>query len=63
VVPPEWGLPGRRGDDRGARHAMRIAGMPSKVKSAATILTESKDQHRAGLLSHWNDDGGTNSTL
>jgi hypothetical protein len=42
---------------------MRIAGMPSKVKSAATILTESKDQHRAGLLSHWNDDGGTNSTL
>ena len=56
VVPPEW-------DDRAARHAMRIAGMPSNVKSAATILTQSKAQHRAGLLSHRNDDGGTNPTL
>jgi hypothetical protein len=56
VVPPEW-------DDRGARHAMRIAAMPSNVKSAATILSESEDQHRAGLLSHWDDDGGTNPTL
>jgi hypothetical protein len=56
VVPPEW-------DDRGARHAMRIAAIPSNVKSAATILSESEDQHRAGLLSHWDDDGGTNPTL
>jgi hypothetical protein len=56
VVPPEW-------DDRGARHAMRIAAMPSNVKSAATILSESEDQHRAGLLSHRDDDGGTNPTL
>jgi hypothetical protein len=56
VVPPEW-------DDRRARHAMRIAAMPSNVKSAATILSELEDQHRAGLLSHWDDDGGTNPTL
>lgn len=53
VVPPEW-------DDRAARHAMRIAAMPSNVKSAATILSESEDRDRAGLLAHWDDDGGTN---
>jgi len=53
VVPPEW-------DDRAARHAMRIAAMPSNVKSAATILSEFEDQDRAGLLAHWDDDGGTN---
>jgi hypothetical protein len=55
VVPPEW-------DERAARHAMRIAAMPPKVKSAATIFTESGDQDRAGLLAHWDDDGGTNRT-
>jgi uncharacterized protein DUF5994 len=55
VVPPER-------DERAARHAMRIAAMPSNVKSAATILTESGDQDRAGLLAHWDDDGGTNRT-
>jgi hypothetical protein len=53
VVPPDW-------DDRAARHAMRIAAMPSNVKSAATILSESDDRDRAGLLAHWDDDGGTN---
>jgi hypothetical protein len=53
VVPPEW-------DDRVARHAMRNAAMPSNVKSAATILSESEDQDRAGLLAHWDDDGETN---
>jgi hypothetical protein len=42
---------------------MRIAAMPSNVKSAATILSESEDQHRAGLLSHWDDDSGTNPPL
>jgi hypothetical protein len=42
---------------------MRIAAMPSNVKSAATILSELEDQHRTGLLSHWDDDGGTNPTL
>jgi hypothetical protein len=52
VVPPDT-------DDRAARHAMRIAAMPSNDKSAATILRESEDQSRAGLLSHWDDDGGT----
>jgi hypothetical protein len=52
VVPPDW-------DDRAARHAMRIAALPSNVKSAATILTESDDQDRAGMLSHLDDDGGT----
>jgi Family of unknown function (DUF5994) len=52
VVPPEW-------DDRAARQAMRIAALPSNVKSAATILTESDDQDRAAMLSHWDDDGGT----
>jgi hypothetical protein len=56
LVPPECG-------DRGARPAMRIAAMPSNVKSAATILSESEDQHRVGLLSHWDDDGGTNPPL
>lgn len=45
VVPPEW-------DDRAAWHAMRIAVMPSNVKSAVTILSESEDQDRAGLLAH-----------
>jgi hypothetical protein len=55
VAPPEW-------DERAAWHAMRIAAMPSNVKSAATILTESEDQHRVGLLAHWDDDGGTNRT-
>ena len=43
VVPPEW-------DDRAARHAMRISAMASNVKSAATILSDAEDQHRAGLL-------------
>ena len=42
---------------------MRIAAIPSNVKSAATSLGESEDQHQAGLLSHWDDDGGTNPTL
>jgi hypothetical protein len=42
---------------------MRIAATPSNVKSAATILSESEDQHRPGLLSRWDDDGGTNPTL
>ena len=55
VVPPGW-------DERAARHATRIAAMPSNVKSAATILTESGDPDRAGLLAHWDDDGGTNRT-
>jgi len=52
VVPPDW-------DDRSARHAMRIAAMPSNLKSAETIVRESEDLCRAGLLSHWDDDGGT----
>lgn len=51
VVPPDT-------DDRTAIHAMRIAAMPSNIKSAATILGESEDRYRAGLLSHWDDDGG-----
>jgi len=42
---------------------MRMAALPSNVKSAATILNESEDQHRAGPLSHWDDDGGANPTL
>jgi hypothetical protein len=49
AVPPEW-------DDRAARHAMRIAAMQSNVKSAATILSESEGQDRAGLSAH-RDDG------
>ena len=52
IVPPDW-------DDRAARLAMRIAAMPANVKSAETIMRESQDQYRAGLLSHWDDDGGT----
>jgi hypothetical protein len=52
VVPPAW-------DDRAAHHAMRIAAMPSNLKSAETIVRESEDLCRAGLLSHWDDDGGT----
>jgi hypothetical protein len=51
VVPPEW-------EDRPARHAMRIAATPRNNKSAATILTESEDKLRPGLLAHWDDDGG-----
>lgn len=51
VVPPEWG-------ERTARHAMRIAATPSNVMSAATILSESVDLLLAGLLFHWDDDGG-----
>jgi hypothetical protein len=51
VVPPEWGK-------RTAAHAMRIAATPSNVKSASTILIESVDVLLAGLLSHWDDDGG-----
>jgi hypothetical protein len=39
-----------------------FAAMPSNDKSAATILSVSEDQHRAGLLSHWDDDGGTDRT-
>jgi hypothetical protein len=53
IVAPKW-------DDRGAWHALWIAAMPSNVKSAATILCESEDRDRAGLLAHWDDDGGTN---
>jgi hypothetical protein len=41
---------------------MRIAAMPSNVKSAATILSDSEDQHLAPPLSHWDDDGGTDRT-
>jgi hypothetical protein len=51
VVPPEW-------EERGARHAMRIAASPTNSKSAATILAESDDLLRHGLLAHWDDDGG-----
>jgi hypothetical protein len=51
VVPPEW-------EDRPARRAMRIAATPTNNKSATTILTESDDQLRPGLLAHWDDDGG-----
>ena len=54
VVPPEWG-------EQTARHAMRIAATPSNVSSAATILSESVDLLLAGLLSHWDDDGGTHT--
>jgi hypothetical protein len=39
VVPPEW-------DDRAARHAMRIAAMPSNVKSAATTVSGLLNGHR-----------------
>ena len=38
---------------------MRTAATPSNTKSATTILAESQDQDRAGLLLHWDDDGGT----
>ena len=55
VVPPEWG-------EQTARHAMRIAATPTNVKSAATILSESVDLLLAGLLWHWDDDGGANVT-
>jgi hypothetical protein len=51
VVPPEW-------EDRPARHAMRIAATPTNNKSATTILAESNDRLRPGLLAHWDDDGG-----
>jgi hypothetical protein len=51
VVPPEW-------EDRPARHAMRIAATPTNNKSATTILAESDDRGRPGLLAHWDDDGG-----
>ena len=53
VVPPEWG-------EQTAKHAMRIAATPANVKSAATILSESVDLLLAGLLFHWDDDGGAN---
>jgi hypothetical protein len=52
VVPPEWG-------DRTASHAMRIAATPTNLKSGSTILSESVDLLLAGVLSHWDDDGGT----
>ena len=45
VVPPEW-------QERPARHAMRIAASPTNDKSVSTILTESGDQLRPGLLAH-----------
>ena len=51
VVPPEWG-------EQTAEHAMRIAATSSNVKSASAILIESVDVLLAGLLSHWDDDGG-----
>jgi len=43
VVPSEW-------QDRVARRAMRIAATPTNGKSATTILTESEDRLRPGLL-------------
>ncbi|WP_344810175.1 DUF5994 family protein [Microlunatus ginsengisoli] len=53
VVPPEWG-------DRTASHAMRIAATPANLKSGPTILSESVDLLLAGVLSHWDGDGGAN---
>jgi hypothetical protein len=37
---------------------MRIAATPTNDKSAATILAESDDRGRPGLLAHGDDDGG-----
>jgi hypothetical protein len=54
VVPPEW-------DERAAAHVMRIAAQPTNLKSAAAILSESEDLPRAHLLSHWDDDGRSES--
>lgn len=51
VVPPDI-------ENRAAQHAMRLACMPSNLKSAAAILTESQDQQRVSELAHWDDDGG-----